>query len=176
MLHITPFQLILGGRLYELKPQQVHAIETQLRGMAAPASEWGFSHWSEAAACERLTQAGYDLVSPTQRGLAEAAESRTEPVNAREATSAPVDRVADLLKERQRLRDELEDATRELADLKGSIEGRDAEQVKAAIRRAEDLTRLSNAQAQRIVNLEAREQELRGRLVIARDAAREGQA
>lgn len=90
MLHISPTDAILGGIRYELTSDQAHAMATQLKAQKAPSAPWGFSHWSEAAACECLTQAGYKLSSPHDQADSRDKTAREQHLDPREATANPL--------------------------------------------------------------------------------------
>ena len=168
MLQIKDTDVILNGKRYELGCDQAHAIETQLKGMSAPSAPWGFSHMSEAAACEILHRAGYELTSPYN--LAENRDKTAREKPADESAAAGIPDPTNPLQEALRDRDDL---WAELRDLKETIEGQDAEEAGRIKEQRDSLRTQNNRNKQRILDLEAQLTETRQRLLIARDPASE---
>jgi len=171
MLHISPFEAVLNGLKYELTPTQTKEVEKLLQGFI-PGYPWGFSHWTEAAACDHLIKAGYELISPHAQEEAKQALTRVGAANPRQATQSSEDRNFPL--ELQKMTEERDDLAMELSDFKATAEGKDVEAT-AAIKRERDLLRAQESTLkQQVFDLEQKYTEARQRYLTLKDPANEG--
>ena len=171
MLQISPTELVLNGFRYELTPKQSEEIQSQLKGMAIPRFPWGFSHWTEAAACAHLLKEGYILISPYQQEEESRAKTRSEPTTERQATSPP--RKRNLARKLREMTEHRDDLAMELQDFKTSAEGKDVEAA-AAIKRERDMLKAQgNTLKSQVHKLEKQVEDLRQRVLVLKDPANE---